>query len=132
MLKRVIIRNGKKYMVNVPSWDSDVAWGDQVGTGSTPYILPFISVQPVNTTTGAGTSSFFTSAAGPAGPFDWVKYQWYSGSSAALVDGGRYTGSQSPNLTITPTIAANAGTYWVLASNAYGSITSSHVTLTVV
>ena len=32
MIKRIIIKNGKKYMVNSPSWDDGI--GDDYGVGS--------------------------------------------------------------------------------------------------
>ena len=130
MLKRVIIRNGKKYIVNVPTWDEAMTWGDQVGTGSQPYILPFISTQPLNASGSIGATVSFFVDGGPAGPFDGLTYQWTSGSTS-LVDNGHFTGSNAPTLIIYNLISSNSGSYYVSLATVNGSITSSHVSLTV-
>lgn len=64
-----------------------------------------------------------------------VTYQWYSGapgSSTALSDGGRISGATSSTLSIASLTAGDAGTYFAIAQNGLGSVTSSVVTLNVV
>lgn len=133
MIKRVIIKNGKKYIVNVPTWDDDVSWGDQVGTGSTLYISPFIVTNPLSqtvTTANSSSVSFIVSAA-PAGPFDNMTYQWQK-NNVNVTDGELTTGSNSFTLTINQiTSSAIAGTYKVLIATSNGNVSSSNAVLTV-
>jgi hypothetical protein len=49
-----------------------------------------------------------------------------------LTDGGNIAGSSTAALTLTNASASDAGSYNVIAANAYGSVTSSVVTLNVV
>jgi hypothetical protein len=130
MIKRTIIRNGKKYIVNCPTWDQ-APWGDTVGIGYEPYILPFVSSQFSNLTTGSGATVKFVAVAGPAGPFDWINYQWQKGGSN-LVEGGQITGSITNTLTITNVAAGNNGNYDVIVYNQYGTGSSNTFTLTVI
>ena len=129
MQRRIIIRNGKKYIVNVPTWN-DISWGDQVGSGEQPYFLPFISQQPTSITSLVGTTAIFVVVAGPSGPFDYLAYQWYFGG-VPLTDTTQITGSLSPILYVNNISGINEGDYYVQVSNANGFITSSHVTLNI-
>lgn len=59
-MKRIIIRNGKKYIVNTPDWDNNpVGWEDGIGSGGQVGTLWMISTDgnwyPVNTTLSQGT-----------------------------------------------------------------------------
>jgi hypothetical protein len=131
MQKRIIFKNGKKYIVNVPSWQGlgDI---EQVGSGSLPiyFITPFIDRQPVDVSGSIGATISFSVSAGPAGPFDNLAYQWVSGSTN-ISDGAHFTGSQTMTLTVYNIIAANTGSYYVAVTNVNGTLTSSHVGLLV-
>jgi hypothetical protein len=133
MRKQVVDKNGKKYLVTVPSsHQNDGVWGDQVGTGSTPYILPFVSSGPPATSSVVTDSSItLTVYAGPSGPFDYIAFQWQT-SSLNLSDGANYTGSRTNILTIYSASAATDGMYNVIVSNQYGLITSSYYMVTAV
>jgi hypothetical protein len=87
---------------------------------------PYISVQPTNQTLHPGQpASFFVTAAGTP----TLTYLWYKNSSP-FSDDGRITGSQSSKLTITSTLAGDAGTYYVVVQNGLGaSVTSSNALL---
>src|SRR5208282_1412265 len=52
-----------------------------------------------------------------------VTYQWQK-SGTNLMDGGSLSGSASRLLTITNVASGDAGVYSLIASNAYGSVTS--------
>lgn len=134
MNRLVKIVNGKKYVVNTPHWSDYEAVDPMYGpwTGSIPNILPFISLQPNAITTITGSTVFFTINAGPSGPFDNMVVSWETGSNSVLSDKGNYSGSSTQTLKITNVSSSNAGSYFVLVKTPYGSITSSHVSLTTI
>jgi len=81
--------------------------------------LPAFDVQPVSVTNKAGSTVSFTShAQGTA-----LNYQWY-------FSGGSLTGDNNATLSLTSVSTGQAGTYWVVATNNYGSATSQVVSLT--
>ena len=60
-----------------------------------------------------------------------LNYQWlFNGTN--LTDAGNIFGSATNTLIVTNALFSNAGSYWVLVSNAYGSVTSAVATLTIV
>src|SRR5207245_198888 len=60
-----------------------------------------------------------------------LTFRWWKGATP-LTDDGHISGSTSSNLTIANLVLSDSGTYSVVASNAYGTATSSNATLTVV
>ena len=58
-------------------------------------------------------------------------YQWY-GPNGILTDGGRVTGGTTSNLTVTGMATPDAGNYYVVVSNYYGSVTSSEAGIRIV
>ena len=82
---------------------------------------PVITQQPVSATVGA--NSAFTNNVTAIG-VGTLSYQWYLNN--ALIGG-----ATSSSLVINPVEQANAGNYYVVAQNTYGSTTSAVVTLTV-
>jgi hypothetical protein len=133
MRRQVVIRNGKRYLVTVTDFN-DCVWGDPgPGTGSFPFLLPFISsIFPDTQSVHSGSNFSMAVAAGPAGPYDYIAYQWQSGSNKNLVDNAHYTGTLTPTLTFFSVSASMAGLYDVIVTNQYGSITSSYFQLVVV
>jgi len=87
---------------------------------------PTINVQPTNQTVATGANVSFV--VGAAGSSLW--YQWSKGTTP-LSDGGRTAGANSSALNISSVVAADAGPYSCLITNALGSTNSAPVTLTV-
>ena len=87
---------------------------------------PIITVQPTNTSVVVGSNTTFTVAASGADP---LTYQWYfyqtNSSISALPDG------TNVNYVLNNAQTNNAGKYFLIVSNAFNSVTSSVVTLTV-
>jgi hypothetical protein len=90
-------------------------------------ILPVITSQPQNQTNTIGTSATFAVAATSPAP---LSYQWlFNGTN--LTGTGRISGSQSTTLIISNLSLSDVGTYQVMVSNLYGSVTSSAALLVV-
>lgn len=87
---------------------------------------PEFSLQPVNLHTNDNTTAIFRSVAYGPGT---VTYQWYNsdGTSPTTPIGG----ATSPNYTFTANPGLQGNFYEVVAANAYGSVTSVVVQLTV-
>jgi hypothetical protein len=82
---------------------------------------PTITSQPSNQTVNVGdTATFSVTATGTPSP----TYQWYK-------DGGLMSGETGSTLTITNSQLSDAGSYYVIVTNAAGTQTSSTVSLTV-
>ncbi|MDO8595436.1 MAG: immunoglobulin domain-containing protein, partial [Sulfuricaulis sp.] len=88
---------------------------------------PTIATQPQPQTVNAGQNASFTVVASGTAP---LTYQWRKGG-VALLDGGAISGAILAALTLTGTVAANAGNYDVVVSNDGGSVTSATAALTV-
>jgi hypothetical protein len=89
---------------------------------------PAIATQPLSLTVSNGsTAAFAVTATGTP----TLQYQWQM-NSTNLADVGNIAGSLTPALTLTNVGASNSGSYNVIVANAYGSVTSSVVTLNVV
>ena len=82
--------------------------------------LPAIDTQPVSVTNVAGSTVSFTVSAEGAAP---LGYQWYfSGGTLGL--------ATNTTLSLTNVSSGQQGTYWVIATNNYGSATSHVASLT--
>src|SRR6185437_2325456 len=94
------------------------------GGGGTSNLPPVITHQPGNQTVSAGgTAQFSVTATGSPTLF----YQWYFGSST-----NRILVTTRPTLTLSNVQPGNAGSYFVVVSNAFGSAISSRALLTVI
>ncbi len=98
-----------------------------------PLGSPTITTQPSSVATAVGASATFsvTAAANPA-----ATYQWYLGGTALangpLADGSVVSGATSSTLTINNAqLDENGAGVMVVATNSYGSATSTAATLTV-
>ena len=92
---------------------------------------PLIVTQPASQTSWVGQKIPFSVSA-----MGWpsLGYQWWreaNGVYSPLADGGQFSGSSTPTLTINNLAFANATNYYVVVTNAYGSVTSSVANLTV-
>lgn len=88
---------------------------------------PFLTTQPTNLTVISPNNASFTIASAGTQP---LAYQWYF-NGTALENGGRVSGANSTNLTITSTQAGDMGSYQVVVTNSFGGATSAVVTLSV-
>jgi hypothetical protein len=93
----------------------------------TPISAPTITQQPVSQTNFIGSNVIFTAAA--SGTASLI-YHWCT-NGVNLVNNAVISGATSNVLTLTGITAANAENYMLVVTNAYGSVTSSVVTLTV-
>jgi hypothetical protein len=89
---------------------------------------PAIVTQPQSLTVTNGNAAAFavTATGSPT-----LQYQWQM-DATNLADGGNIAGASAAALTLTNAGANDAGSYKVIVANAYGSVTSSLVTLNVV
>ena len=88
---------------------------------------PSIVVQPVSQTNVAGATAHFSVGVAGTAPFG---YQWRKGGTN-LAESLNLVGAFSPTLAISNLVAADAGEFDVVVTNAYGSITSQIATLSV-
>ena len=94
---------------------------------------PAIGVQPLSASLYQGQTAQFRALAAGTLP---LAYQWQAGATGSgvytnLTDGGQFSGSAGPTLTITGIDMLNAADYIVVVTNLYGALTSSVATLTV-
>jgi len=89
--------------------------------------LPFIIMQPTALVVTNGDTASFTASAGGSSP---LSYQWQH-NATNLANGGRISGATSTNLVITGATVADAGTYSLVVTNPFGSVTSSGAALAV-
>ena len=123
-------RSGTLGPLNVPSGLS-VSYsnsGVYLTVTNTLALAPAITVQPTTNVTVpyAGSAAFSVAATGMTP----LSYQW-SRNGSPLSDGGPYSGSATANLALNGVTDNNAGSYAVVITNAYGSVTSTVATLTV-
>jgi hypothetical protein len=81
--------------------------------------LPFFDLQPVGVINTVGSTVNFSAHAMNSAP---LKYQWF-------FSGGSLPGATNTTLTLTNVSSGNAGKYWIIATNGYGSATSSVASL---
>ncbi|MBI3885551.1 MAG: immunoglobulin domain-containing protein [Opitutae bacterium] len=93
-------------------------------SASTP---PVFTVQPQGAVLAFGAAQTFGATATGPGP---ITYQWTK-NGVSLSDGGNLTGATTAALTLTGVRPADAGSYTVVASNAFGSTPSAAAALTV-
>lgn len=105
-------------VVNIASFEAFSSGGDTQS--------PRIARSPENQTASVGSTASFSVSATGTPP---LQYRWRM-NGVDLVDGGRISGTTTTNLTLTAIQPADAGDYSVVVSNAYGSVTSSLATLT--
>ncbi|PWU19573.1 MAG: hypothetical protein C5B50_06315 [Verrucomicrobia bacterium] len=82
---------------------------------------PSIVTQPQSQSVGQGTNATFSVTAGGTTP---LSYQW-------LFDGTNLNGATLSSYTVSSAQPANAGSYSVIVTNAYGTTNSANATLTV-
>jgi hypothetical protein len=88
---------------------------------------PVIFSQPVPLTLACGSPASFSVGAGGTAP---LAYQWQINGSN-LMDGGEISGSETNMLTLSAITTNDAGSYVVVITNMWGSVTSAVAALTV-
>lgn len=99
--------------------------GDQIQqVFSAANVPPVIHEQPApsNTVTTVGTSVTYSNTVSGSSP---IHYQWYTTNDVAVA------GKTNQNLAFLSTVTGDTGAYYLVATNAYGAVTSSIVSLTV-
>ena len=93
---------------------------------SAPAILsviePVVALLPANQTNDAGQTALFHAEIVGSAP---IAYQWLRDGGAAIVEGGKISGANSATLTIADVMGGDSGNYSLLASNSYGSVTTT-------
>jgi hypothetical protein len=89
---------------------------------------PTITQQPVNRSVAPGGTTNFTTVASGSGT---LGYRWQKAGDW-LSNGGHYSGATTGTLTISNADTNDAASYRCVVTNAYGSVTSAVVTLTLV
>jgi sugar lactone lactonase YvrE len=115
---------GGNYQVIVSS-----PWGSVTSSIATMTIVfpPAITNQPVaQTVINGGNAAFSVTATGTAP----LAYQWQF-NGVNLTDEGEFSGTATTNLVVTAATTNDAGLYDVIVSNAWGSVTSSVVALSI-
>ena len=112
------------YSVTVNNQYGSIASSNAILTVLTP---PSFTQQPQGGTNVVGSLVSFSTAATGTTPFS---YQWFF-NGAPLADTGRLFGSTSNVFTIASVLKGDAGLYWLVVTNNYGSATSAVVSLAV-
>ena len=106
-----------------------VTISNSLGTTSAVFTVtiknPYLAVSPNSLSSPEGSSTNLTSLALGTAPIDYYWYKRIAGVSTNVVSTG------SSNLVFAPLVRTNGGIYFVVASNTWGAVTSSTVTLTV-
>lgn len=90
-------------------------------------LAPAIQLQPQATGVYSNDTAALTVIADGSGP---ISYQWQI-NGANVTNGSGISGANTATLTLSNATAGSAGTYSVIVSNAYGSVTSAPTSLTV-
>jgi len=124
-----VVAAGAYHTVSVKTDGTLWAWGDnyygQLGDGTawqeTPIQIgaPVIQVQPMSLTMVAGSTATFSVTASGAAP---LQYQW-------RFNGAALSGATSNSYSILAASTNQVGSYWVVVTNASGSVTSDVVSL---
>ena len=91
------------------------------------FTPPSITNQPASQSVSSGTNVIFTVGAMGGTP---LGYQWLL-NGQSLTEGGQFSGTATPALTVIFALPANAGGYSVIVTNSIGSVTSVVATLSV-
>ena len=108
--------------------ENDPAYFGLDDVSVTPVNPPSITQQPVSQTNLVGSNVVFNAVASGTPP---LSFQWRT-NGVNLANGAGISGATTNALTLTGITTNSAGNYTLVVTNAYGSVTSSVATLTVV
>jgi hypothetical protein len=123
-LASVTTADAASYSVSIGNSAGSVTSGNAVLTVQLP---PSIVTQPANQFGAFGSPVTLSVTAAGTGP---LAYQWFK-AGVALADGGNISGSATSTLTITALTTNETANYFVVVSNAFGSVTSASATISV-
>lgn len=123
-LASVTTTNAASYSVTVTNAAGSATSSAAVLTVQFP---PAIVTQPVTQFGALSSNVVLSVVASGTGP---LAYQWFN-VVGALADGGNISGSASNILTIAALTTNEVGNYFVVVSNAFGSVTSASASVTV-
>jgi len=105
------------------------AWGNVTSSVASLTVLspPVITQQPTNQVVVAGGTVSLSVTADGTAP---LVYRWQK-DGMDLTDGGNVSGSATTNLFLNSTTTNDAGNYTVIVTNAWGNVTSSVASLTI-
>jgi hypothetical protein len=105
------------------------SWGTLTSSVAslTVFSPPFLTKQPQNLRVTNGNPASLSGVAAGTTP---LFYQWRK-NQTNLVDGAGISGSATTNLVLASTTLSDSGSYDLLVTNAYGSVTSAVAALTV-
>jgi hypothetical protein len=106
------------------------AWGSVTSSVVTLTVVapPIIVQQPLSQDVAAGGTAILSVAVSGTTP---LGCQWQK-DGLDLIDGGTISGSETTNLVLSSTTTNENGSYTIIITNAWGSVTSSAARLTVV
>jgi alpha-tubulin suppressor-like RCC1 family protein len=123
-LSNVQRTNAGNYAVNVSNQYGSV----NSSVATLTVIDPAIVSQPASQTVNGGQNVTFNVVAAGTSPLNYI---WFKGG-VPLTDGGNISGSKSATLTLSNVTGGSGGSYFVIITNGYGSVTSSVASLTVI
>jgi hypothetical protein len=95
---------------------------------TTSNLPPVITQQPTNQTVAAGGTARFSAAASGS---PTLNYQWWHGPLVPVAPTVKIIGATNSTLTLSNVQPTDAGNYFVIISNAFGTAVSSNAVLTV-
>jgi len=120
--------NNTGYYFARVTYNSGTNTGQTSASAAVSLIVPDqarITMQPQSLNLLVGANASFTVSAGGFPP---PGYQWRY-NQMNLADGGRISGVNGTNLTVTSVVTTDAGSYDVVVTNAYSAVTSMVATL---
>jgi hypothetical protein len=108
--------------------DYAVVVSNQAGSVTSSIVMLTVILSPTNQTNYARSTATLTATA--IGP-ESVNYQWHK-NGANLTNSGNISGASNSTLTIATVSDTDAASYSAVVTNAYGSVTTSIATLTVI
>jgi hypothetical protein len=125
VLSNLTIASQGSYSVRVS--DASGATNSESAYLTVVALPPSILTQPSSQAANAGATVTLSVVAGGSPP---LAYQWYFGQMP-LGNGGPFAGSATSTLTISDIQSSDAGSYYVVVTNATGSITSQVATVVI-
>lgn len=113
------IRNFDGQIAQVAFWTNALSSAQIQTLFSAAGVLPYFWLQPVSQTNNAGVNITITAGVRGSSP---LAFRWYQ-------NGAPVAGQTNVNLSYTPAVPGNAGTYYLVASNSAGSVTSAVINL---
>jgi hypothetical protein len=92
-------------------------------------VAPMLYLGPQSQTNNTGTTAVFPAYAAGSAP---LAYRWLKDGTNLLADGGNLTGASSSVLTVSDARGADTGSYALIVSNSFSSVTSAPAILMVV